>query len=85
MEDFLIGLLEAVLAVGFIVATVAEFITKRILKKQMSNNELNSAVIEAVDRCRNVVKLKDLDSSKVLEIHGEGIDSDICEGDRLYV
>lgn len=74
-----------VIAIGAIVVGVTVMITKAILKDKMKEENLESAVIETVNRCDNVVKLKDLDSDKVIEVHGQGIDSDIYQGDRLYV
>lgn len=85
MDDILDILLGVAAIVIDVITIVVDMITKAILKDKMKDKNLESAVIEMVDRCDNVVKLKDLDSDKVLEVHGQDIDSDIYQGDRLYV
>ena len=85
MDDILDILLGVAAIVIDVITIVVDMITKAILKDKMKDEKFESAVIEMVNRCDNVVKLKDLDSDKVIEVHGQGIDSDIYQGDRLYV
>lgn len=85
MDDILDILLGVAAIVIDVITIVVDMITKAILKDKMKDEKLESAVIEMVNRCDNVVKLKDLDSDKVIEVHGQDIDSDIYQGDRLYV
>ncbi len=83
--DILLGVADIIFDVITMVVEVIDMITKAILKDKMKDEKFESAVIEMVNRCDNVVKLKDLDSDKVIEVHGQDIDSDIYQGDRLYV
>ncbi len=85
MDDILDILLGVAAIVIDVITIVVDMITKAILKDKMKDEKFESAVIEMVNRCDNVVKLKDLDSDKVIEVHGQDIDSDIYQGDRLYV
>jgi len=77
----------ALLAAGAVAYVVVDgIITKRKLQEEMKKKNVKKALVQAVNRTNNVVKLKDLDSDDVLEIKSDdGIDSDIRVGDKIYV
>lgn len=75
----------AVVTVAAVVVYVAGTITKPELKDKLRENGIENAVIKAIDRCDNVVSVKDLDSDRTLEIHGDDVSYDLNEGDRIYV
>lgn len=75
----------AVATVAAVVIYVAGTITRSKLKDKLRENGIEDAMIKAVDYCDNVVKLEDMDSDKTLEIHGDDVDYDLDEGDRIYV
>ena len=63
---------------------VKGIIDKRKLQEAMKANDFQEAFIEMVDRNAKKVKLKDLRRGKTLEVTGDGISSDIHEGDKIY-
>ena len=88
----ILGLALRVLLAAATVATVAAIvvyvtgtITRAKLKEKLRENGIEEAMIETIERCNNVVSVKDWDSDKTLEIHGDDVDYDLDEGDRIYV
>ena len=68
-----------------IVIYISGTITRSKLKEKLRENDIKDAMIEKIDNCENVVTLKDMDSDKTLEIHGDDVDYELDEGDRIYV
>lgn len=75
----------AVATVAAIVIYISGTITRSKLKEKLRDNDIKDAMIEKIDNCENVVTLKDMDSDKTLEIHGDDVDYELYEGDRIYV
>lgn len=75
----------AVATVAAVVVYVAGPITQSKLREKLRENGIENAMIEAIDRCDNVVSVKDLNSDRKLEIHGDDVSYDLDEGDRIYV
>lgn len=75
----------AVTAVAAIVVYVTGSITRAKLREKLRDNNMKDAIITAIDRCDNVVKLKDLTSDKELEVHGDDVDYDVVKGNKIYV
>lgn len=75
----------AVATVAVIVIYISGTITRSKLKEKLRDNDIKDAMIEKIDNCENVVTLKDMDSDKTLEIHGDDVDYELDEGDRIYV
>lgn len=75
----------AVATVTAIVIYISGTITRSKLKEKLRENDIKDAMIEKIDNCENVVTLKDMDSDKTLEIHGDDVDYELDEGDRIYV
>lgn len=75
----------AVATVAAIVIYISGTITRSKLKEKLRDNDIKDAMIEKIDNCENVVTLKDMDSDKTLEIHGDDMDYELDEGDRIYV
>ncbi len=75
----------AVAAVTTIVIYIADTITRPKLKEKLREKGIEDAVIEKIDYCNNVVSVKDLDSDKMLEIHGDDVSYELDEGDRIYI
>ena len=76
-------LLAAAIA-GAMVVYVSGKITRSKLREKAQENGIKEALIQEIDYCDNVVKLKDLDSDKELEVHGDDIDLDLDEDDVIY-
>lgn len=75
----------AVATVAAVVIYISGTITRSKLKEKLRDNDIKDAMIEKIDNCENVVTLKDMDSDKTLEIHGDDVDYELDEGDRIYV
>lgn len=75
----------AVATVAAIVIYISGTITRSKLKEKLRDNDIKDAMIEKIDNCENVVTLKDMDSDKTLEIHGDDVDYELDKGDRIYV
>ena len=75
----------AVATVAAIVIYISGTITRSKLKEKLRDNDIKDAMIEKIDNCENVVTLKDMDSDKTLEIHGDDVDYELDEGDQIYV
>lgn len=75
----------AVGTVAAIVIYVTGTITRSKLKDKLRENGIEDALIEAIDYCDNVVSIKDMDSDKTLEVHGDDVDYELNKGDRIYV
>lgn len=71
--------------VGAIVVYVSGKITRSKIREKARENGIKEALITEIEYCDNVVKLKDLDSDKELEIHGDDIDLNLDEDDVIYV
>ena len=88
MLRFVLGALlsvATVATVATIVIYVSGTITRSKLKEKLRDNDIEDAMIEAIDHCDNVVTVKDMDSDKTLEIHGDDVDYELDEGYRIYV
>lgn len=75
----------AVATVAAIVVYVSGTITRRKLEEKLQENGIEDALIKAIDYCDNVVTVEDMDSDQTLEIHGDDVDYELDEGDRIYV
>lgn len=75
----------AVATVAAIVVYVSGTITRRKLEEKLRENGIEDALIKAIDYCDNVVTVEDMDSDQTLEIHGDDVDYELDEGDRIYV
>lgn len=75
----------AVATVAAIVVYVSGTITRRKLEEKLRENGIEDALIKAIDYCDNVVTIEDMDSDQTLEIHGDDVDYELDEGDRIYV
>lgn len=71
----------AVAAVGVVV--ISGIISKSRIKEVMQEQNIQRALITEINRCTNVIKLKDLNSSKTKEIQGDGIDDSLREYDKI--
>ena len=77
MLDFALRVLLAAAVVATVVAIeiyISGTITRSKLKDKMRDNGIKDAMIEKIDYCENVVTLKDMDSDKTLEIHGDDVE-----------
>lgn len=82
----LLGLAAAALIAAAVVTVVVDgIITKRELREKMREEGMKRAVIDMIDNSNNTIKLKDLDSDKVMEVKGDGISDEISQGDCIYV
>lgn len=74
-----------VVAVANIVIYVSGTITRAKLEEKLRDNDIENALIKAIDRCDNVIMIEDIDSDKTLEIHGDDVDYELYENARIYV
>lgn len=77
--------LMALLAAATVVVYVAGTITRSKIEDKLKENGIKDAMIDTINSCDNVISVKDLDSDKTLEIHGDDISYELNEGDRIYV
>jgi hypothetical protein len=77
-------ILLGLLATATIVVVISGCINKSKVKETVQDKNLQGGVVEMVDRCRNVVKWKDLNSDQEYEMQGESVGDDIHEGDVIY-
>ena len=75
----------AVATVGAIVVYIVGTITQSKLKEKLQEKGIKNAVIEKIDRCSNIVNLKELDSDQTIEVHGDDVSYDLDEGNLIYV
>ena len=80
----LIGGLLLVAVAAIFTIYISGTITKAKLERELAQRNLRVGIIKAVDNCNNVIKLEDLDSDDVYEVHGDAIDYDIDENDYIY-
>ena len=71
-------------AAGAVVYVVAGIISELELQQAMRDNEFREAVIDMIDKHASKVKLKDLKSSKLLEVQGEGVSNELHKGQEIY-
>lgn len=71
-------------AVAAIIVYISGTITRSIAREKAQENGIKEAIITEVDNCSNVVKIRDLDSDQEVEIHGDCVDWDLNEGDKIY-
>ena len=73
------------LAAGIAIITVAinGLITKFKIRRTMSDKGMQRAIITAVDQCKNIVRLKELETGQTLEIQGDGIEDSIMTNDII--
>lgn len=75
----------AVATVATIVIYVSGTITRPKVTEKLRDNGIKNAMIEEINYCDNVVSIKDMDSDKTLEIHGDDVDYGLIEGHRIFV
>ena len=75
----------AAAAVASLVIYISGSITRSKLHNKLSENNVKSALIEAIDYCDNVVKLKDLSNGNEIEVRGDDVSYELDEGERIYV
>lgn len=76
---------------GMIVATTAMVIVIKVkgiidrqkLREEMREREIKNAVIEQVNRCENVVRVKDMDTGIQYDVKGNDISNGITVGSYL--
>ncbi len=77
-------LLGAIAACALITVVVSGIIDKEKAKKKMAENQMKNAIVEAVNKNTNEVKLKDLGSGQEMVIQGDGVSSELRVGLKLY-
>lgn len=75
----------AVAAVAAIVIVIHGMIMKDKIRQKLKENNVEDAMVKAIDNCNNVVTLEELNSDRTIEIRGDSIDSGIDEYDTIYV
>lgn len=81
----LLGILVFTTVSAAIVIHISGVITHRKLEEKLRQKKISKAIIKKIDQCSNVVLLKDLDSKKILEIHGDELSDDLKKGDKIFV
>lgn len=71
--------------VAGIVIYISGIITEEKLREKLKEKGIESALINDIDRCTNVIKLTDMDTDETIEVHGDDIDYDIEEDDLIFV
>ncbi len=73
------------LAAGIAIITVAirGLITRFIIRRTMSDKGMQRAIVTAADRCKNIVRLKELETGQILEMQGDGIEDGIMANDII--
>lgn len=66
-----------------IILAVRGLITRSGIAREMRSRGIQRVVATMVDRCQNIVRLKDLEAGQVMEMRGDGIESDLAEGDMI--
>ena len=84
MDRLLLWALAAIgtAIVGYI--AVKGIIDKKKIKEEMLKKKIKAALIKKVNNAESVVKLQDLDSSEEFELKGDGIASEVREGELIY-
>ena len=82
----LAGLLGAA-AVYVIVITISGIIDRKRIQDELKRqqDEIGKVLVEEINKCDRVVRLKDLDSESVYEINGDSISDDIYEGQYITI
>lgn len=82
----LAGLLGAA-AVSVIVITISGIIDRKRIQDELKRqqDEIGRVLVEEINKCDRVVRLKDLDSESVYEINGDSISDDIYEGQYITI
>ncbi len=82
----LAGLLGAA-AVSVIVITISGIIERKRIQDELKRqqDEIGKVLVEEINKCDRVVRLKDLDSESVYEINGDSISDDIYEGQYITI
>lgn len=70
--------------VSVVKIVISGIITKNKLKEAMENKNVQNAIVEKVENCSNQVTLRDLENDTIYEVHGDGVDYNIDEGDIIY-
>lgn len=81
------GLLALIIGITTtaIVIHIKGAITRKKLQEELLKKNINGVMITAINRCKNCLSLKDLDSGKTLQIQGDAISDDLHKKDRIYV
>ena len=66
-----------------ITIVVRGLITRQRLKEELARQGLKEAIADAVDRCTNVVDLRDLETGNRVQVKGDGISYDVRENDII--
>lgn len=81
-------LLLGALAVGAVASIIIEIvgtITRDKLKEEMRSRGIEDMLIEKINNTENTITLKELLSGERYEVHGDDIDYDLTEGERIYI
>ncbi len=70
--------------VGAIILYIYGEITRDKIEDKLRDQDCEEAIIKEIDKCNNVVTLKDLNGNEY-EIHGDSISNDLYEDQRIYV
>lgn len=83
LGDFLLGA-AALAAAVFLTVYVVGQINRSSLEQKLRSKNIKKAIIKEIDRCNNVVKLKDLDNDRTLEVRGDSVSLELYEGQLIY-
>lgn len=77
-------LLGALCVGALITVSVVGTINKEKARQKLQQNQMNDAIVEAVNRNTNEVKLKDLKSGQEMLIQGDAVSSELRVGSKIY-
>ena len=63
---------------------VKGIIDKKALQEKMYQEAIKTAILTLVNTCENRVRLKDLAGDSEIELRGDGISSELKEGQEIY-
>ncbi len=76
-------ILLGIAAAAVCVVVISGIITKSRIKEQMREKNMENAVITEINKCKNVIKLEDLNTGKTMEIRGDGVDDSLRENVKI--
>lgn len=80
-----IGGIIAAIAASAIVIYIDGKITEAKIDEELREKKLEKALVQRIDKCNNVISLKDLDSDQEYEIHGDSIDDSMYTGQVITI
>lgn len=85
MLGWIIGALLGAAAITAIIIVVSGIIDKQKIQDKMREQGVSDALVEKINNCENVVRLKDLDSDQTYEIQGDDVSYSLYEGQVITV